>query len=118
MSFDPSTNAAQMQALIARCDYGQFTLTITSGVTLLNAGHPYQSMFPVAPGMALSAIFWSGTYRGVRRTEPPLIMQTAQSAQGQAAVLQGASNLLDLADLHASQQGANPNTYAPSGHGP
>lgn len=118
MSFDPSKNGAQVQALIARCDFGQFALSILSGDVRLDAGHPYQRMFPVNASMPRTAISWSGVYRGTSLTEPPLIVNTAQSQQGQAAVLDHASKALDQADLHASQQGANPNTYQPTGRGP
>jgi hypothetical protein len=118
VSFDPSTVAAQVQALIARCDFGQFALTTTSGTTQLSAGHPYQNSFLVTPATPKSAISWSGVYRGSAVSQPPLIVNTAQSSAGQAAVLDAASKYLDQADLHADQQGANPNTYQPTGRGP
>jgi hypothetical protein len=118
VSFDPSTVSEQLAALVARSDYEQFTLAIVTGTTQINAGHPYQVQFPLNLTMPLTAISWSGKYRGLPLSQPALIVNSAQSMEGQAAVLDAASKVFDQADLHADQQGANPNTYAPSGHGP
>ena len=114
MGLNPTTNAAQLAALIARCDYQQFALTSIS-TTLLNAGHPYQAEFPVPSG-SLVALGWTGVYRG--RTlpgsqQPPLIVGASNIQSGQAAVLTAAADFLNGMDLQAASAGANPNPYDP-----
>ncbi len=111
MSFDPSTNAAQIVALQARCDYAQFTVSVVA-TQLLNGSHPYQPQFSVRPPASSNvAISFSCVYRGAKVSQPPLICLASQTALGTAAVLDAASNVLNTLDLRADFDGANPNAY-------
>lgn len=113
MSFDPSTNAAVLAALVARCDFAQFTIVTQALTTFRNLGHPYQSTFNLVPGAMAMAIWFTAVYRGVRRIGPKLIVDSKFVTIGTAAVLDHAVSTLDALDLEASRDGANPNPYAP-----
>lgn len=114
VSFDPSTNAAQLAALVARCFPQPFTVSVVSTSTL-NGQHPYQPQFYVAPPASRNvAVSFSCTYRGIKVSQPPLICNSTQQALATAAVLDAATNVLNTLDLRADFDGVNPNAYAPS----
>lgn len=125
MSFDPSTIAVVLSALIARCDYQQFTMTTSApaaptlisgqrSLSLLGSSekHPFQDYFkPVSQSVV--TITWTAVYHGQTYSRQPLIADASKQAMAQAAVLQDATDFLNLIDLRASRDGANPNTYSP-----
>lgn len=128
MSFDPAMISTMQAALVARVDFQQFTLA-TQSPTQLRSGlssiqllgssniHPLQEFFGPTTASTVQ-ISWQGVYRGEAYAQPPLIVDTIQEQMGIAAVLDGALKFLDLIDLRASRDGANPNVYAPKGVGP
>lgn len=114
MSFDPSTNAAQLARLVARCDYQQF-FPSSMPTMFRSKGHPFQAFFSLASS-DLVALSWTGSYRGVFyrvSPQPVLCVPASEQAVGMAALLTSASQFLDELDLQASSFGANPNPYAP-----
>ena len=123
MSFDPSTNVAQLAALVARCDYQQFTLTtvattLRSGQTAIpylgsSSTHPFQAFFKPQTNNVV-AITFAATYRGETYNGPPLMADVSNQAVAQAGALTYAAEFLNLIDLRASRDGANPNPYAPT----
>lgn len=116
MSLDPSLNSSQLAALVARCDYGQFEVYTVTPTPLLDANHPHQAMFSLKIGQPTlnESVMFVATYRGRKIMGPMLIAPTTQDALANAAVLDHANNVLDLLDLQAGRDGANPNTYAPT----
>jgi hypothetical protein len=124
VSFDPSTIATQQAALVARCDYQQFTFTVTpssqlragqSSIPFLGSSsmHPYQQFFtPTSDDVV--AITFVAVYRGETYNGPPLMADASNQPVAQAAALTYANEFLNLIDLRASRDGANPNPYAPT----
>lgn len=107
MSFDPSTNAANLAALQARCDYQQFVVSVST-TQLLQSQHPNQAQFIVTTQGPNVAISFTAVYHKVKFTQVPLICATSQQAAGTAAVLNDAQNILNLFDLRADFDGATP----------
>ena len=123
MSFDPSTISAQQAALVARCDYQQFQLTIAatnqrSGDSKINflgssSKHPFQDYFAPKTSTVIK-LFWTARFRGQTYQGPPLYADSVNQSVATAAALQAAKDFLDLVVLRLSRDGANPNPYAPT----
>lgn len=111
MSFDPSTNAAALAALVARCEWGQFTQTSVA-TQQIAAGHRLQPLFAVVVSQPRTALSWACRYRGRDRRGASLIVNNAQLQLGIAALLFEAAGTLDAIDLQDASFGANPNPNA------
>lgn len=109
MSFDPSTVATQLAALQARCDFQQFSVSITTTKQTSN-GHPFQGFFTPTTNSVV-ALQWNGVYRGLPRTQPALFADTSRQTQAEAALLTAANDFLNQLDLQADALGDNPNPY-------
>lgn len=115
MNFDPSTVAAQLAALQARCDFQQFSVTITT-TKQTSDGHPFQGFFTPTTN-TIVALQWNGVYRGLPRTQPPLFADSNRQSQAEAALLAAAADFLNQLDLQAVALGDNPNPYKPGAGG-
>lgn len=110
--FDPANNAALTAALVARCDAGQFTLTVAATSLAKVPLPPLDRAFGPASPATARVVTYSAVYRGTRLSES-LVCDLSQVPYAEAAMLQRALDQVSATDARLATLGApNPASSA------
>lgn len=109
-ALDPTSAAARLAAIIARCDAEQFTLTATTTQARF-IPHPLGAVF-VPRSTSVVQLTWSAIYRGAPWGDS-LVCDSGVQALASAALVDYATQVLDLVDLRRRGSGYDGN-YVPN----